>query len=164
MALEEITGAGGFRPSGRDKVNAAIRAVNQLDNLRGDDLYIYVRLGPGGAQIRLDLQAVLARVPRSQRAQVGFPVNMDQVSGSAGSLTTQCSFTYTVKDALTGEVIAATDVSPFDPTAHPRGWQRATIGFYIAARSGWAYYDSDGDLVIPLCNEVPDAGECPPPP
>lgn len=53
---------------GNDIVNAKTKALadaaNTLYSLRGDDLFIRVKMGPGYAMISLNVQAVLARMPR----------------------------------------------------------------------------------------------------
>jgi hypothetical protein len=78
-----------------------------------------------------------------------------KTGGSAGNLTTQCSFTYTLTNALT-DVELATGVNP---TASPHKHQRQTVGYYKQATFGLAYKD-EGVLVLAYCNEIPDAEAC----
>jgi hypothetical protein len=46
------------------KLNAIVDAVNDLANIRGDEAFINVRRGPGGAIVTLNIAAVDARMPR----------------------------------------------------------------------------------------------------
>jgi hypothetical protein len=87
---------------------------------------------------------------------VTFAVTMSQTGGSAGSKTTACSFTYTVTDALTGSSLG----TGVNPSTSPHVWKRTSLGKYVAATSGLAYYNSTPALVIAWCNEVPEVSAC----
>ncbi len=95
MPIPDVKGGA---PSGRDKINQSIKQTNQLETLRGDEQFITVRKGPGGATVALNINNVLARIPK---APLGlFVVTVLEDGGAAGDASTQCSFTYTVKDIL----------------------------------------------------------------
>lgn len=83
-----------------------------------------------------------------------FAVKVTQTAGSAGSKTTQCSFTYTVKD-LAGTTLG-TGMSPLK--------RRPSVGKMTAGAAdtiGLAYYDTDGTtLKLYDANEVNSVGAC----
>ena len=54
---------GGVSPEALAKLNALVDELNVLSGLRGDQYVQFVK-GPGGAQISLNIQAVVARVPK----------------------------------------------------------------------------------------------------
>ena len=74
-----------------------------------------------------------------------LPVLLTQTGGSAGSGTSGCTFTYTVKN-MDGTTLA-TGVTP--------DMQRAAIGLTVAAAIGWAFYDGSRVLRLWWCDEVP---------
>src|SRR4051794_38440821 len=82
----------------RDKLNHIVDESNQLAGLRGDEQFISVRKGPGGTTVALNINNVMARMPKG--AIDYFPVTVIKDGGSAGDGSTQCSFTYTVMDIL----------------------------------------------------------------
>jgi len=59
--LQRFTG--GVRKEALDKLNALVDEINSLAGLRGDP-YITVSRGPGGSSVGLNIQAVVARVPK----------------------------------------------------------------------------------------------------
>jgi hypothetical protein len=59
--LQRFTG--GARKEALDKLNALVDEINSLAGLRGDP-YITVSRGPGGTAVGLNIQAVVARVPK----------------------------------------------------------------------------------------------------
>jgi len=59
--LQRFTG--GVRKEALDKLNALVDEINSLAGLRGDP-YITVSRGPGGTAVGLNIQAVVARVPK----------------------------------------------------------------------------------------------------
>lgn len=85
-----------------------------------------------------------------------IPITLSQTGGVAGNKTTKCSFTYTVTHAV-GTVELGTGI---DPTAGNHKWQRPAVGLMLAADSGYAYYNSSGNLVINIINEMLDAAAC----
>jgi len=85
-----------------------------------------------------------------------FPVILAYDGGSAGSETTQASWTYTVTDALSEVELGAT----VDPTAGVHKWVRPTVGVMIAATFGYAHRNAAGDFVIGWINEVADQEAC----
>lgn len=79
-----------------------------------------------------------------------FPVTLSQTGGSAGSDTTQCTFTYTAT-SLDG-VQLGTSLSPDKP--------RASLGAYVAATKGVGYFASDGTFTLAEAYEAPDPEAC----
>lgn len=77
-----------------------------------------------------------------------FPVQVDQTGGSAGNATTQCSFTYTVRD-LSGYQIG-TGMTPLK--------RRPAVGAMSAVDPsfGWGtgFYDTDGTFKLWDANET----------
>ena len=59
--LQRFTG--GAKKEALDKLNALVDEINSLAGLRGDP-YITISRGPGGTAIALNIQAVVARVPK----------------------------------------------------------------------------------------------------
>ena len=89
------------------------------------------------------------RMPRSGL----FAVKVVKTSGSAGTVSTMCSFVYTVK-TLDGTAIG-TGMTPAK--------RRAAAGPYSAPADdsyGTAFYDEDGDLVLFDANEVEAVVAC----
>jgi hypothetical protein len=82
-----------------------------------------------------------------------FRVDLTQSGGVAGDKTTKCSYTYDLYDVVTAAKLNVSVLSPEVDT-------RQSIGRYVAATHGQAYYDSDGVLTLYLAYEVPGAGEC----
>lgn len=84
-----------------------------------------------------------------------FPVQIDQTGGSAGDTTTQCSFTYTVRD-LQGYQLG-TGMTPLK--------RRPTIGKMSAVDPsyGWGvgFYDTDGTFKLWDANETLATAACP---
>lgn len=85
-----------------------------------------------------------------------FPVTLTGDGGSAGDDTTQCSFTYTISDAITGAELA-TSVSPI---TSPNVCARPSVGAMVAATHGMAYTKADGTLVLCQCNETLGVEDC----
>ena len=88
-----------------------------------------------------------------------FPVDMDKQDGAAGDASTQCAYRYQITDTLTSVILG----TYIDPTVSPGRWACSPLGAYLPATAGEAFLNSDGDLVIMWCNEVPNAGPCTPP-
>jgi hypothetical protein len=61
MPIDPFTGGS---ESARDKLNELVRQVNALSIIRGDNQFIAVHKGPGGSTVSLNIDAVVARVPR----------------------------------------------------------------------------------------------------
>lgn len=81
-----------------------------------------------------------------------FPVDVSQTGGSAGSISTKCSFIYTATDILT-EVSLGTSLSPqYDG--------RTAKGVYVAGTKGTGYYDETGTFVLWQVNEVFSLEDC----
>ena len=59
--LQRFTG--GAKKEALEKLNALVDEINSLAGLRGDP-YITVSRGPGGTAVGLNIQAVVARVPK----------------------------------------------------------------------------------------------------
>lgn len=82
-----------------------------------------------------------------------FPVTLAKDGGSAGDLTTQCSWTYTVTD-LQGYQIGTT-MTPLK--------LRPSVGKLVQPADGShgvAFYAADGTFKLWDANEVPDVGSC----
>ena len=120
-----------------DKANQQLDAIDQ--RLPG------VPVG----QANLGKQAITPAEPF-----VTFGILLDQTGGSNGDDTTQCSYTYTVKDMA--DNVLATSVNPATGDHYA---QRPTVGFRIAATAGVATY-VDGTLTILLTNEIDDLEAC----
>jgi hypothetical protein len=82
-------------------------------------------------------------------------VKLTQVGGSAGNDTTQCSFTYTMKDQA-DQVLMESDVTPVSPEEG-----RTSVGKYVAADKGVARWDAATEgLKLLIAFEVPDVAPC----
>jgi len=80
-----------------------------------------------------------------------FPVTLTQTGGVSGDASTQCSFTYTVKD-VTGTVELGTGMSP--------AFARPALGKMVAGTKGVAYYATEDTLVLHQTDEVPAVAVC----
>jgi hypothetical protein len=160
MAVEQFSGG---NQSARDKLNHLEDRLARIERMVGVDPFIQVNWAGAGVTIGLDINAVLARIPKTLPKSAMFPVRLYQDNGSGhdGDATTPCSFTYTVIDIFDkpvmmkqGGAVAATGYSP--------EWARP-VGLTAVATLGMAYYDSEGALVLYLTNEIPDTQErsCP---
>ena len=138
------------------KLNAMVNALNELDNLRGDEKFISVSTGPSGASIRLNINAVLARVPKSQKTGV-FAVTVKKDGGDAGNAKTKCSFTYTVMSL--DLVVLQKNSDGDDATGmYPEFNLRGEIGKMVAPADntlGLAFTDNDGNMVLWMTGEIP---------
>jgi len=89
-----------------------------------------------------------------------IPVELQQTGGDQGDEDNPATWTYEVKDAMTGEILAA-DVDPVDA---PHMWRRPDIGWMEPATFGHAHFRDDtygGDeLVIGWINETPGQEAC----
>ena len=86
-----------------------------------------------------------------------FAVRVRQAGGSAGSATTQCSFTYEVY-SLAGEILADSVVTPMTPQ-HPR----PSVGRMVAPSNdsyGIAFLEETEVLVLWDVGEVPAVEVC----
>src|SRR5690606_20518223 len=94
----EIDSFSGGSPSARDKLNALVQQVNFLMQTRGDEQYISVRRGTGGMTVSLNMDAVLARIPkRSTQEAAGIRVvSLVSDGGENGGPTFTPSYTYMV--------------------------------------------------------------------
>jgi hypothetical protein len=72
----------GGNPSARDKLNQLVEGANSLSQLRGDEVFIAVRRGPGGACVALNIDAVLSRVPKLRHGADRF---WAKITGSAAA-------------------------------------------------------------------------------
>lgn len=77
-----------------------------------------------------------------------FPIALSSPQGSPGNLTTEASFTYTIRDGITGDLIA----SGINPSNLPHKFIRS-VGQVNPATFGYAHRDN-GDLVIGWINEI----------
>jgi len=84
-----------------------------------------------------------------------FPVELDQVGGTAGNATTVCTFTYDILDPVTGETLA----SAVDIAAAPHNQQRP-VGFLEEATLGLASWNQAGVPVLSWTNEEPAQEVC----
>jgi hypothetical protein len=80
-----------------------------------------------------------------------FPVTLTQTGGSAGSKTTKCSFTYTVKD-ITATTTLGTGITPIQQADYNNGKRSA-------ATYGWGYLDGS-NVVHVFCFEDRTTGSC----
>lgn len=109
----------------------------------GENVRLY-RTEQGGTSIAVD---ATPSVPRNGL----FVVDVEQTGGSAGNASTQCSFTYTVTIAETGEVLG-TGMTPQK--------QRPLVGKMTAGLLGSGYY-SGGTFYLYEVDEVPTKVACP---
>jgi len=80
---------------------------------------------------------------------------MTQTGGSAGNLTTQCSFTYTVAD-LDGNTLA----TGHNPSTAPSKWKRPPAGRMSAADAGIAWVSATGEVSTYWCSEQITGAAC----
>ena len=85
---------GGVSPEALAKLNALVDELNVLSGLRGDQFIQFVK-GPGGAQISMNIQAVVARVPK-----LAAPDN-DVVAVTAATTTDQALTGVSTLDGVT---------------------------------------------------------------
>ena len=72
--LQRFTG--GAKKEALDKLNALVDEINSLAGLRGDP-YITISRGPGGTAIALNIQAVVARVPKAIPNGTNIEIELD---------------------------------------------------------------------------------------
>jgi hypothetical protein len=134
----------------REKLNSLVAELVRVGALRGDGI-IAVDAGPGGATIRLSVEALLPRIPKTGL----FPVLVTQTGGAAGDATTQCSFVYDVT-LVTGDPFGE-GMAPVKP--------RPEFGKMVAPATdsyGLAFVDeSAGGPVLWDAGEVPAVAVCP---
>ncbi len=125
------------------------RAVAGFSGRGGSGIAIPA-MGPPGPQ-PVDIQKLPVRLGGSDvRAIRMFPVKVTKTGGSAGSKTTQCTFTYTVKDL--DDVELGTVMTPAK--------ERPAKGKLVNADGyATAFYDGD-DLVLFDANETLAPGPC----
>ena len=90
------------------------------------------------------------RQPAYPRTGGLFYVKLTKDGGTAGTNTTACSFTYTVKD-VTGQQIGTTVAVAKD---------RLLTCAMNEATKGWAFYDENNDLKVWDCNETMQQQNC----
>ena len=90
--LQRFTG--GAKKEALDKLNALVDEINSLAGLRGDP-YITVSRGPGGTAVGLNIQAVVARVPKMAAA------DNDVVAVTAATTTNQALTGVSTLDGVT---------------------------------------------------------------
>lgn len=105
------------------------------------------------------LQGHFYALPPSSKSRV-FPVNLNQTGGSQGTASGPATWTYTVFDAETSQVL----LSNVNPVNSPHKWQRPSVGQMIKATFGYAHYQNNGSsspqLVVGWVNEVADQQAC----
>lgn len=77
MALSYFSGG---RDGVRDKLNQLVDAVNALQKIRGDEIFISVRHGSNGTTVGLNIDQVLPRIPKTHPGDsfiVGVLVSVD---------------------------------------------------------------------------------------
>src|ERR1035437_3180019 len=95
----------GTQPSA-SHLNQLVDVANALTSIVGSE-FVTVNRGPGGISLGLNIGLLQQRLGRPYFA---FPVKVEKYSGSSGSASTECSYTYTVKDVL-GNTTYATEVT-----------------------------------------------------
>jgi len=100
-----------------------------------------------------DARWALVRLGRA--AQV-FPVRLEQTGGANGSASGPATWTYTLRELLTGAKLQ----EAVDPTAEPHQWRRPTVGGMSAATFGYAHYAADGQLALGWINETVEQEAC----
>ena len=124
--------------------------ANAVGDLVGDG--IEVQRTPRGYSARLNVEMLLPLMPKTEREEALFAVEVTKTSGSAGDKTTQCSFVYTVK-TLGG---SGTGMTP-----KKKRPSVGKMGAPAAASIGLAYYDEDGDVQLFDANETLAPQVCP---
>lgn len=151
----------GGPPELRDKLNRIAEFVNAALQISGDDNYINVNHSPlGGMIISLNVHA-LATLIRPHAQPGFFPVVVALDGGSAGTATTQCTFTYTLKDFL-GNVLNKGNGSPATGMTpkRPRPAKGKMVAQPVSLSShGVAYQDRNG-LQLWDAGEVPAVKTC----
>lgn len=127
-------------PISADDFNALIDEVMRLGKISAD-APLNVINGPGGVAFSIS----------TQRRSV-FPVKLTKTGGSAGNKTTQCSFSYTVKD-YTGSTTLATS------KGLTGNGQRVVNAQMTEGTLGLAYYDG-GTLKLIWADERFDQKNC----
>jgi hypothetical protein len=113
--------------------------------------------GGGGAEVLWhDKQSNWAIIRIGSGKSTLFPVTLSQTGGEQGDHEKVCSWTYTVKDALSDEELE-TDI---DPNESPHEWKRPSLGAMTKASFGYAHYDNDDALVLGWINEVIEVESC----
>ena len=77
------------------------------------------------------------------------PLLFTKTGGLAGDDTTECTFTYTVNYACTGDE----EATAVNPTTSPHIFNRHGVGECIPAEGGYGYINGVGNLVIIDCTE-----------
>lgn len=160
-AIVRIGGGGGSGSSGqwfkiKTDASGGIAVCNTWDGTTAgsDDINVKVVTKlKAGETLFAHQYAGYTVAPWREAAPDGcqFPVKLTQTSGSAGSKTTKCSFTYTVKDP-SNTYTYATGVTPEGQADYNNRKRKA-------ATFGWAYLDAGGALKL-LCNEEHGSGAC----
>ncbi len=100
-----------------------------------------------------DVRWALVRLGRA--AQI-FPVRLEQTGGANGSASGPATWTYTLREVLTGAKLQ----EAVDPTADPHQWRRPAVGRMSAATFGYAHYTADGQLALGWINETVEQEAC----
>jgi len=144
-----VTDVQGF--DGRAPVGTLLTVHNELDIESGKaDDQVEIRWNP--------IQGRYYALPTSGGKGKVFPVLLEQTGGSQGTSTAPASWSYTVRDEETNDIIA----SNVNPVNAPHRWKRPSVGQMIKATFGYAHYSSSGSpqLVVGWINEVAEQQAC----
>lgn len=86
-----------------------------------------------------------------------YPCDVESDGGSAGTVSTKCSFTYKFKDLFAGSF---TNDNTLGTEATPEFDTRSAIGPYIEATKGTYYFNDDDEPTLWEVNEVEDVEAC----
>lgn len=95
--------------------------------------------------------ALVQKIPFKPHTTFAVAV-VEDGGGSAGTASTKCSFTYTVKTKESAVTIATGATPEFDT--------RTATGAFVAGAFGTAYANEAGEITLYSVSEVPDVGAC----
>jgi hypothetical protein len=151
--------------NGTTKANVNVKDTNQfyLQTVPGITDYLQTTEKPKNARllIKSKTTGATAQIPiviGSGAATAGvFPVIMvSDGGGTQGSDEETATWTYTVIDATTNETLA----EELNPAASPNLWKRPSLGMLTPATAGFAFYNTENQLVIGWTNEVQVTDTC----
>lgn len=153
MAIDKFQGG---NDQLRNKLNQLVDAVNALMNIRGAEPFISVNRGPSGIVVGLNINQVLARIPKPAKDDF-FPILVKQNGGGAGSRTAACTFAYDLYDITdTSYVTKLNAGSALQPKFPGPRSMLAKIKKADDGSPGQAYYDATGAIQLYSCCETYD--------
>ena len=108
--MQNIPPFTGGQPSVRDKLNAMREEINALSKIIGDGQYIAVQKGPSGTAVGLNIQAVMARMPKNATV---YSIHPGKVATTPSG--SPLSFTANLYDNGYGAAVTASAVTVTGP-------------------------------------------------